>query len=501
MGVIIFLVFVALIIVVTISSQPDDTVRVKSGAAVGKYSTNMYFQEDQYRMYKVENVLGRKEQFKLRVLYVSPAGRKQVSKMLYIKASDVTYFREHPELLRSAAENRELAKAQKNAERERQKQQKEANKAREKARLEEKQQFLYNKVNEVIDYANQNKELLIVRKDKNELDNLVGQLFDRTVYSIKKVKDIYSGEWSVIENYIANISKEVQNIVSKNTQILDYYKSDQFKQIKDTCSSLMDSQREFNEYIEEKAQSISKLFGTRVIRNETSNEDKFNYIRPYKKSITPFTAEVSSNVFASAENKPMEYIVKMFYPLKSSYPEQIQKLKLLIGELETLKEAKQIIENYKKDYQQYLTDVPEFVMKNDEEGFYERLGFANINESVLTVEYKFVYTSNGGMAQRSFSVPMNEDTISDLIKNLENKLTMESFTNEQRALMTQKLRTQIKERDNYTCKICGNSTHKEPNLLLEIDHIMPISKGGYTIESNLQTLCWKCNREKSNKII
>jgi rubrerythrin len=196
----------------------------------------------------------------------------------------------------------------------------------------------------------------------------------------------------------------------------------------------------------------------------------------------------------------MEYIVKLFYPLKSRYPEQIQKLKLLIGELETLKEARQIIDNYKKDYQQFLSDVPEFIIQNDEEGFYERLGFANISESVLNVEYKFVYTSNGYMAQRSFSVPMTEDNIIELIETLENKLTMESFTNDQRALMTLKLRNQIKKRDNYTCQICGNSTYKEPNLLLEVDHIHPISKGGYTIESNLQTLCWKCNRAKSNKI-
>ena len=92
----------------------------------------------------------------------------------------------------------------------------------------------------------------------------------------------------------------------------------------------MESQREFNNYINEKAQSISKLFGTRVARNETVIEDEYNYIRPYKKSITPFTAEVSANVFASAENNPLDYVVKYFYPNKEQYPEQIQKLQLLV---------------------------------------------------------------------------------------------------------------------------------------------------------------------------
>jgi len=493
-------VLIVLIIFIAIITRPNDTVRVKSRVAVERYSIDKYFRENQNRIYLVEYVLKKKKQFKLRVLYVSPAGRKRVSKSIYLTTSDVEYVKSHPELFRTAAENREIAKEQKKHERERQKRLNEESIAREKARLEEKQLQYYSKVNEIIDYANQNKEVLIIQKEKNELDNLIGSLFDRTVNGIRKVKDISGGEWGVIENYISSISYEIHNIINKNTQILEYYNSDQFKQIKNTCSSLMDSQKEFNEYIEEKAQSISLLFGTRIIRNETSNEDRFNYIRPYKKTITPFTAEVSSSVFASAENKPMEYIVKLFYPLKSRYPEQIQKLKLLIGELETLKEARQIIDNYKKDYQQFLSDVPEFIIQNDEEGFYERLGFANISESVLNVEYKFVYTSNGYMAQRSFSVPMTEDNIIELIETLENKLTMESFTNDQRALMTRKLRNQIKKRDNYTCQICGNSTYKEPNLLLEVDHIHPISKGGYTIESNLQTLCWKCNRAKSNKI-
>ena len=105
------------------------------------------------------------------------------------------------------------------------------------------------------------------------------------------------------------------------------------------------------------------------------------------------------------------------------------------------------------------------------------------------------------MAQRSFSVPMTEENIIELIQQLENKLTTTAQIKEQRALMTRKLRAYIKERDNFTCCICNNSVYNEPNLLLEVDHIIPISKGGMTEENNLQTLCWKCNRAKADKII
>mgnify|MGYP004559097137 FL=1 len=374
-------------------------------------------------------------------------------------------------------------------------------KEQQKEALNQKCHDYYEKVNDIIDYANKNKDSLLIKGSQNKLDELIAKLFDRTVNSIKKIKTIDSEEWELIGDFIDRTEGEIKAIVDENKKILAYYASPDFSKIKDTCKALMSTQREFNEYINEKVQSISTLFGTRVVRSETVVDDEYNYIRPYKKTITPFTAEVSSTVFASAENSPLEYVVKYFYPDKKRYPEQIQKLQLLIEELETLKDAKQIIENYKQDYQQYIVDVPDYIMERDADGFYSRLGFAYIGENVLAVEYKFAYTSSGGLAQRSFTIPMTEETIVELIKTLESKLTASAFAKEQRTLMTSKLRDFIKARDNYTCCFCGNSTYAEPNLLLEIDHIIPVSKGGLTEESNLQTLCWKCNRSKSDKIL
>lgn len=66
----------------------------------------------------------------------------------------------------------------------------------------------------------------------------------------------------------------------------------------------------------------------------------------------------------------------------------------------------------------------------------------------------------------------------------------------ERAKVSNGLRQEIFERDCYTCVNCG-STEKES---LEIDHIMPISKGGKTEPDNLQTLCHDCNFRKGNDI-
>ena len=421
--------------------------------------------------------------YRINVNYISSAGNNLGRKEIAINQYGIDRFKKDPSLLMSKGEYNKYLKEQ----------QKEA--------LNQKHHEYYENVNNIIDYANENRDSLIIKGSQEQLDSLIAQLFDRTVNSIKKIKTIDSEEWNIIGDFMAHLKSEIEKIVGMNQKILEYYESPSFFKIKETCEVLMSTQREFNKYITEKAQSISKLFGTRVVRNETINNDEYNYIRPYKKTITPFTAEVSATVFSSAENNPLEYVVKYFYPNKKLYPEQIQKLHRLVEELETLRDAKQIIENYKVEYQQYLGDVPDYIMENDESGFYSRLGFANVDESVLTVEYKFAYTSGGGMAQRSFTVPMTEENIVELIKVLESKLTAKAFAKEQRALMTKKLRDYNKKRDNFTCCNCGNSTYKEPNLLLEIDHIIPVAKGGCTVEDNLQTLCWKCNRAKSDKIL
>lgn len=446
---------------------------------------NEYKTRPQYKrvVKNIDDLVRNAGAYRAEVDYITSAGNKQGTKIITVTQYDIDRFKRDPSLLMGKGEYNKYLKEQ----------QKEA--------LSQKQHEYYERVNSIVDYANKYRDALVIKDSQKRLDSLIGQLFDRTVNSIKKVKTLDSEEWSLIGDFIDHIKDEIEKLVNTNQRILEYYDSPDFSKIKDTCEVLMSSQREFNEYISEKVQSISKLFGTRVVRNETINEDEYDYIRPYKKTITPFTAEVSATVFASAENNPMEYIVKYFYPNKKAYPEQIQKLYQLVEELETLRDAKQIIENYKAEYQQYLGDVPDYVMENDEAGFYSRLGFATIDEGVLTVEYKFSYTSGGGMAQRSFTVPMTEETIAELINALESKLTASAFAKEQRTLMTKKLREYIKKRDNFTCCNCGNSTYAEPNLLLEIDHIIPVSKGGLTSEENLQTLCWKCNRAKSDKIV
>ena len=68
----------------------------------------------------------------------------------------------------------------------------------------------------------------------------------------------------------------------------------------------------------------------------------------------------------------------------------------------------------------------------------------------------------------------------------------------QRKLATRELREKIMWRDNYTCQICGKYMPDEVGL--QVDHIVPIARGGKTVASNLRVLCSKCNGSKSDKI-
>ncbi len=56
-------------------------------------------------------------------------------------------------------------------------------------------------------------------------------------------------------------------------------------------------------------------------------------------------------------------------------------------------------------------------------------------------------------------------------------------------------RLRIFERDNYECQSCGDEDG------LEIDHVIPISRGGSSDDVNLQVLCAPCNRSKGAKTV
>ncbi|MCM1043752.1 MAG: HNH endonuclease [Corallococcus sp.] len=99
----------------------------------------------------------------------------------------------------------------------------------------------------------------------------------------------------------------------------------------------------------------------------------------------------------------------------------------------------------------------------------------------------------------------SQKDISEIIQKLNNRKG--TFYNDrdiwnaicrvERGKVSNKMRFSIYARDGYRCKKCGVSSRYAQ---LEIDHIVPIAKGGKSVYNNLQTLCHRCNEEKGDSI-
>ena len=68
------------------------------------------------------------------------------------------------------------------------------------------------------------------------------------------------------------------------------------------------------------------------------------------------------------------------------------------------------------------------------------------------------------------------------------------YTKKTSRYVPKSLRTNVFEKFNYRCVQCG-ATNKD--CMLEIDHIIPLNKGGGNGIENLQVLCSSCNRSKN----
>jgi HNH endonuclease len=73
--------------------------------------------------------------------------------------------------------------------------------------------------------------------------------------------------------------------------------------------------------------------------------------------------------------------------------------------------------------------------------------------------------------------------------------TKESEFAFERPRIPENVRIEVWRRDGGKCAKCGSRER------LEYDHIVPISKGGSNTARNIELLCEKCNRSKSNNVV
>ena len=183
--------------------------------------------------------------------------------------------------------------------------------------------------------------------------------------------------------------------------------------------------------------------------------------------------------------------------------ETLEKLEKTLNDFLAVEEGKKLLERQRDEIiKKIRKELPYFIRRfTGIQRLSRKLGFKDIDlKDSYFPTYTFRCISKYGKITGAFDVVFDLKELEEFIKYLLQKIKFKKSVAGQRALMTPKLREKIKERDGYTCQICGLSNKDEPNLLLEIDHIIPLSQGGMTTEGNLQILCWRCNRSKGAKI-
>lgn len=107
------------------------------------------------------------------------------------------------------------------------------------------------------------------------------------------------------------------------------------------------------------------------------------------------------------------------------------------------------------------------------------------------------YQSNGGNVNDKRRSYYSFDEIVNMYNHWKKCRKYSETIKQERKIMNDDIRYNVLKRDNFTCCLCG-ATSKD-GAKLHVDHIIPVSKGGKTNMSNLQTLCERCNMGKSNK--
>jgi 5-methylcytosine-specific restriction endonuclease McrA len=283
-----------------------------------------------------------------------------------------------------------------------------------------------------------------------------------------------------------------------------YFASEEFLAHKNAIASFVAEHNELAHYIAEIRSRGSFTVGASSTGTQShlatfQNTSHWNYRRDRNVANyqAPNVHNCSLQVVRNASADPLKYVMK-YFGIKADEP-NLADVEKLGEDITRLEDA---INNLAKREASIAKSVnpPAFILKHYADEFMKHVGVELSPISVPYPLYVFEYVSAGGNSSQRATVTLNTPTIDVLVETLSQKIRWRKSAAGQRALMTSKLRNWIKTRDNHTCRYCSVSLAAQPHLLLEVDHIIPVSKGGLSTPDNLQTLCWRCNRTKSNKV-
>ena len=140
--------------------------------------------------------------------------------------------------------------------------------------------------------------------------------------------------------------------------------------------------------------------------------------------------------------------------------------------------------------------VPEQVFSTIEQETFQKMRLPAPTMS-FSRGVRVLYFSQKRNNRHGFNREYSSDRLLELIGEQERAKEYRAQRNDERSKMTNSLRYDILRRDGFRCVLCGASA--SDGVKLHVDHIIPVSKGGRTVTSNLRTLCDRCNTGKRDK--
>ncbi|MDZ4689418.1 MAG: HNH endonuclease [Planctomycetaceae bacterium] len=121
------------------------------------------------------------------------------------------------------------------------------------------------------------------------------------------------------------------------------------------------------------------------------------------------------------------------------------------------------------------------------------------NYSVRTYESRF---GSWTKALFAFVKWVNSgDVVQGVVSTMEDQRNPSTTANPTRRTqreINERQRFRILMRDGFTCSSCGASPILQRGVELHVDHVIPWSKGGETVDENLTAKCARCNLGKGN---
>lgn len=312
-----------------------------------------------------------------------------------------------------------------------------------------------------------------------------GTIFAPLLYIIRKL-DEYEANVRMKKDKITELVKEREEKI-KEKKIAKEQELERKRKQKKNASELeeiINKQKKIEEELElEKERKLLKQ--KREIEHRKNVPTTFKFWNPEEwhdktKSIYKILAKIKGR-YNEIDGKWLQNTMEVYFTTEKEWGNDYYYAKIEFDVFSKISTTPNIFSYF----------VGEFIVKN-EDGGKDKTAIAFFHNDDWYMTYKNISLEDAIVLIEATRLEKEEkfqrkiDQARNMVEGVKEK--------RHRKRIPEDVQTFVWRRDEGMCVKCGSNEN------LEFDHIIPFSKGGSDTARNIQLLCQKCNREKSNKI-